>query len=160
MKIKVSKYWWRNLYIMAVLWVIIELVLIYLMIGSIREDKMIVASLMVIYTIICVYAALVPPKVFFMSIEIQENLIKSFLFGGLKCEVFTEREVYYAIFNARESMFTTSKYIAISNEPFHLKKNKRGGNFLGNFDRKKQIILPYNEMTQHLFVIEKWICVN
>ena len=84
MKIKVSKYWWRNLYIMAVLWVIIELVLIYLMIGSIREDKMIVASLMVIYAIICVYAALVPPKVFFMSIEIQEKLIKSFLFGGLK----------------------------------------------------------------------------
>lgn len=160
MKIKVSKYWWKNLYIMTSLWIIIEFVLIYLMIESMREDRIILVSLMVIYTIICIYASFLPPKVFFMTIEMQGKIIKSYLWGKSKCEISVEQTIYYTIFKARESMFTMREYIVLSNEMFYLKSKNREGYFLGNFECKKQVIIPYNEKTKHLLEIEKWICVN
>ena len=120
MKIKLSKYWWGNLYIMLVQWIIMELILLYFLIDSFYEDKIIFGTLMIVWSFLSIYAALSPPIVFFSTIEIQGYLVKSFLFGKLKCQVSLTERVYYVIFNSKESMFRNKTYIDISNKPFEL----------------------------------------
>lgn len=64
MKIKLSKYWWGNLYIMLVQWIIMEIILMYFLIDSFYEDKVIFGTLMIVWSFLSVYAALSPPIVF------------------------------------------------------------------------------------------------
>ena len=160
MKIKLSKYWWGNLYIMLVQWIIMELILLYFLIDSFYEDKIIFGTLMIVWSFLSIYAALSPPIVFFCTIEIQGYLVKSFLFGKLKCQVSLTERVYYVIFNSKESMFRNKTYIAISNKPFEFKVETKGCTFLGYYDKRNQIVVPYNDETKYLFPVEKWININ
>lgn len=164
MKIKLSKYWWGNAYAMLGQWMVCEIMLLYYLIdciriGCIREDRMIFIGLMVMWTVFSIFGALAPPLVFLMTMEIQDNVMKSFLFGRLKCEVFTDKEIYYVIFDGVEAICRHKTYIAVSNELFLFKKEKRC-TFLGYYDKTKQIVFPYDEKTKHLFPIEKWTRVN
>lgn len=82
----------------------------------------------------------------------------------LKCEVFTDRDIFYAIFDCREVNGRINQYIVVSNEMFVFGDRKRTfwseNRFIDYYDRTKQIIFPYDEKTKHLFAIEKWKCVN
>lgn len=160
MKIKLSKYWWGNLYIMLVQWVIMEFILLHFLIDSFHEDKVIFGTLMIVWSFLSVYAALSPPIVFFSTMEIQGYVVKSFLFGKLKCQVSLAERVYYVIFNSKESMFRNKTYIAISNRPFKFKVETKGCTFLGYYDKRNQIVLPYNDETKYLFPVEEWININ
>ena len=54
MKIKLSKYWWGNLYIILVQWVIMELILLYFLIDSFHEDKIIFGTLMIVWSFLSI----------------------------------------------------------------------------------------------------------
>ena len=90
--------------------------------------------------------------------------MKSFLFGKLKCEIDTNKAVYYAIFKCVETNTNKKEYIAISNEFFQYEERKptiwSRNTYIDCYDRTKQIIFPYDEKTKQLFLIEKWNCVN
>lgn len=167
MRIKLSKYWWNNLYLFLVLGTSITIALIWFQLrfvvstGSIPWWVLPLLNSLILLG--CLDAALKPWR-FLMTMEVHEEVWRSFLFGKLKCEIFTNREIYYAIFDCRESLHTTKKYIAISNTFFVCEKRKPSffseNRFIDYYDRTKQIIFPYNETTKHLFSVENWICVN
>lgn len=123
MKIKLSHYWWYNLYFILGLGVIFEIILSYLLIGSTSEEFKMLVGVMLFYCV-CFLDVAFRSWRFLMTMEIKEGAISSFLFGKLKCEVFVDREIFYAIFDCRESLWRTNKYIAISNEIFTCETRK------------------------------------
>ena len=167
MKIKLSKYWWNNLYVFLILGAVIVVSAIWFQVRFVTPTGSIpwwvIPSLAGLMFLGCMDAALHSWR-FLMTMEVHENGWCAFLFGKLKCEVSAKQEVYYAIFDCRESQHTTEKYIAVSNSFFVYEKRRPGfwseNRFIDYYDRTKQIIFPYNETTQCLFSIENWICVN
>lgn len=166
-RVKLSKYWWGNFYLFAVFGVCIVVATIWFQLRYVIATGSIpwwmlpaIAGLMLLG---CVDAALKPWR-FLMTMEVHEDVYRAFLFGKLKCEVSAKQRIYYSIFDCRESLYTTRKYIVISNTVFECNKRKPSffseNRFIDSYDRTCQIIFPYNEMTQHLFAIESWILVN
>lgn len=124
MKIKLSEYWWANLYFVFGLGVISEILLVkYLLIDCSREDLKVFISLMVILAVFFLDAALKPWK-FLMTMKVCDGVFRSYLFGKLKCEVYTDKKIYYAILSCRESLCFTRKYIVVSNETFECYEKK------------------------------------
>lgn len=163
MRIKLSRHYWFLLRIMFGVGIVIEMNLLYSIIGTSREDLFWGISLMVIYALIITSVALMPWK-YLMTMTINGNIMQSFLFGKLRCEIDTNKVVYYAIFKCLETNTNKKNYIAISNEVFCYEERKATlwsrNTYIDCYDRTKQIIFPYDEKTKQLFPIEKWICVN
>ena len=90
------------------------------------------------------------------TIQIEDNVIRSRLSGKVACEVFTDQDVYYAIFESDLFQGVRSKgtYIILSNEPFE--KDRVIGKKGVRYDTSKQIVLPYNEKTMPLLPVEYW----
>ena len=143
--------------------VVVEIDLLYSVVHSSREDLVWGISFMVAYAIIISGVALMPWK-YLMTMEINDNIMRSFLFGRLKCEIDTNKVVYYAIFKCLESNTNTRNYIVISNEIFQYEEKKATmwsrNTYIDRYDRTKQIIFPYDDKTKFLFPIENWIKVN
>ena len=93
------------------------------------------------------------------TIQIEDNVIRSRLSGKVACEVFTDQDVYYAIFESDLFQGVRSKgtYIILSNEPFE--KDRVIGKKGVRYDTSKQIVLPYNEKTMPLLPVENWQAV-
>ena len=90
------------------------------------------------------------------TIRIEDNVIRSRLSRKVACEVFTDQDVYYAIFESDLFQGVRSKgtYIILSNEPFE--KDRVIGKKGVRYDTSKQIVLPYNEKTMPLLPVENW----
>ena len=100
-------------------------------------------------------------------VKIHENEIESYLFNKKLCKVDYDKKIYYVIFQAKENTTTTKKYIAISNKWFEYQekswmrlRQSDDRPFLGSYDVKEQIVIPYNEKTILLLPIEEWHLVN
>ena len=164
LKVKMSRYYWIALYVFLIMGSIVEIGLtcFFLRYGSF-EDPVLDIFFMLFIPLMLGFVALLPWK-YLMTMQVEETVIRSFLFGKLKCEVYTNREVYYALFRCRETNTNSRDYIAISNEMFIYKEGKRTfwstNTFIDRYDRTKQIIFPYDEKTKHLFPLEKWTRVN
>ena len=164
-KIKLSTYWWNNFYFSLGLGLLAEVMIIFFEMNYVSPDE---EYRLLLWAMPFVAAAFLDvafhPWRFLMTMEINDGVIRSFLFGKLKCEVFTDKEIFYAVFDCRESSFATKKYIAISNEKFVYEERQPSlfseNRFIDYYDRTKQIILPYNENTKHLFRVNHWICVS
>ena len=91
-------------------------------------------------------------------------IIRSFIFGKLKCEVNMEHKVFYVVFKCNESNTNTKTYIAMSNDKFTYEEKKRSfwstKTFIDYCDMNKIIVCPYDEKTKKLFPVEKWIDVK
>ena len=164
MKLKLSKFYWINLYTALGICFIVEIGLYTLFREATGETIILKWCLMLFYILICVFFAFSRWK-YLLTLKIDEKTFSSFLFGKLKCKVFMEREIYYVLFKCRESNTNTKHYIAISNECFDYKEKKNifnwpGRTFVDCHDISRIIILPYNKKTKHLCTIEKWTNIN
>ena len=159
MKIKMSKQWWVNLYVLMGAWIMAEVFLFVLFMMSSYEDPIMIGVMMVALTVACICAPFSIPLVVYTIIELNEGMIKASLFGKKMCEVSLKEMVYYAIFESKVSITPTKKYIAISNSPFSYTTAEQGRFFL-DYDRNKQILVPYNEKTRTLVLNPNWVHVN
>ena len=89
-------------------------------------------------------------------IQIEENVIHSCLSRKVVCEVFTDQDVYYAVFESDlfQGVRSRGTYIILSNEPFE--KDQVIGKKGVRYDTSRQIVLPYNEKTMPLLPVEYW----
>lgn len=163
MRIKLSRHYWMLFRIILLVGTVVELNLLYSIIGDSGPDLVWEIGLMLIYALIFCGIALLPWK-YLMIMEIDNNIMNAYLFGKLKCTIDTDKVVYYAIFSCAETNRNKKTYIAISNDLFQYEEKKATllskNTYIDRYDRKKQIIFPYDEKTKFLFSIEKWICVN
>ena len=90
------------------------------------------------------------------TLYVEEDVIRSCLLGKMRCEIRTDRDVYYAIFESDLFQGVRSKgtYLILSNEPFE--KDRVIGKKGVRHDTFKQIVLPYNEKTMSLLPVENW----
>ena len=98
----------------------------------------------------------VPYRKKMAAITIEENVIRSRLFGKMACEVFTDWDVYYTVFESDlfQGVRSRGTYIILSNEPFE--KEQVIGQKGVRYDASRQIVLPYTEKTMPLLPVEYW----
>ena len=165
MRMKLSPYWWNNLYFLFSIGIVAEIFMLwfYFRYCASGNEPPYAFVFMILIALAIVSTALAPWR-FLMTMELRVEVFRAFLFGKLKCEVFTDKEIYYAIFKCYESATVIKTYIAISNEMFQCNKKKptfwSANRFIDYYDREKQIIFPYTEETKHLFATSKWTCIN
>ena len=153
-KVKLSSYWWANFWVLIGLTLAAEVGFLLLM-GEFLLFPVVLLTLMFLV------GALHPWR-FLMTMDIRDGVYRSYLFGRLKCEVFTDRPVYYALLEFDEHYSIVKPYIAISNHPFQIKSRDtslfplRSMRFIDYYDRKSVILFPRNEQTTELFHTEKW----
>lgn len=158
MKIKLCPQLRLNMYFCIGLSIVYYLVLVYLFSGvgfSIVRDLPGLALLVLLCGLLPVLYW-IPYRKKLATIQIEENVIRSRLFGKVECEVCIDRDVYYAIFESDLFQGVRSKgiYIILSNEPFACDQviGKKGV----LYDTSRQIVLPYNEKTMPLLPVENW----
>ena len=90
------------------------------------------------------------------TIQIEENVIRSCLNRKVECEICTDRDVYYTVFESDlfQGVRSRGTYIILSNEPFE--KDRVTGKKCVRYDSSRQIVLPYNEKTMPLLPVENW----
>lgn len=165
MKIKLSQYWWNNLYLSLGLGFLTEVLILYFELNYVSPDEEFRLLLWAMpFVAVAFLDVAFHPWRFLTTMEIDGNVIRSFLFGKLQCEVFTDKEIYYAVFDCRESSFSTKKYIAISNEKFFFTERKPSlfseNRFIDYYDRNKLIILPYNDAVIESISMDHWTCIS
>ena len=157
-KWKLSPYWWANFWFLSAVAIATEIWFL-LLAGELLLFPMVLIALMFLI------GALHPWR-FLMTTEVQEGGFRSFLFGRLCCQVFTDRPVYYAVLEFDEHFSIDKPYIAISNHPFRVKPRQTDGlplrsdRFIDYYDRNAVILFPRNEQTEGLFPLERWHRVN
>ena len=158
MKIKLAPHLQINVYFCLGLSIAYYLILVYLFAGV---GFAIVRDLpgLAIFVLICGLVPVlywIPYRKKLATIQIEDNVIRSRLSGKVACEVFTDQDVYYAIFESDLFQGVRSKgtYIILSNEPFE--KDRVIGKKGVRYDTSKQIVLPYNEKTMPLLPVENW----
>ena len=153
-KVKLSSYWWANFWVLLGLILAAEVGFLLLM-GEFLLFPVVLLTLMFL-------VGAFHPWRFLMTMDIQDGVYRSYLFGRLKCEVFTDRPVYYALLEFDEHYSIVKPYIAISNHPFQIKPRDtslfplRSTRFIDYYDRNAVILFPRNEQTTELFHTEKW----
>lgn len=153
-KMKLSGYWWANFWFLFCLTIAAEL-------GFLMLLGEVLLLPMVLFPLIFLVGALHPWR-FLMTMEIREGVFRSFLFGRLCCQVYTDRPVYYALLEFDEHFSIDKPYIAISNHPFRVKPRQtdrmplRSDRFIDYYDRNAVILFPRNAQTEGLFPLERW----
>lgn len=158
MKIKLAPHLQINVYFCLGLSIVYYLVLVYLFydIGfAIVRDLPGLAFLVLICGLLPVLYW-IPYRKKLATIQIEENVIQSRLFGKMECEVCTDRDVYYTVFESDlfQGVRSRGTYIILSNESFE--KDQVIGKKGVRYDTSKQIVLPYNEKTMPLLPVEYW----
>ena len=160
MKVRLSNFYWSVFCYMVFCLIVVQSMCLYWSWGVSKED--IITNMLVVFPhyILLPWIALQRWK-FLTTIQIDENRIRSFLFGRLKCEVDVQKKVYYRVFKCIETHNQPRDYIAISNEEFAYVEKKRSNWYNNSFidccDIKRIIILPYDKQSiKSLLHIEEW----
>ena len=165
MKIYLSSYWRKSNLFVCVMIIFITIMSIYLLITGNSDDYKWIALFTGFYIGFFLFFLLKSYR-FITYVKIFENGIESYLFNKKLGKVDYDKAIYYVIFQAKENTTTTKKYIAISNgifEYFNVSVrlfpwDKKP--FLGSYNVKKQIVMPYDEKTIPLLPIEEWHLIN
>ncbi len=81
------------------------------------SDDIVIILLTIFY--LGLFSFFMLPSVRLMTdVKINEDEIASYLFKKSLCKVDRKERIYYAVFDGRENLTITKKYIAISNKPF------------------------------------------
>ena len=167
MKVKLAPQLWRDLWLCTALGLGGFLFLVYVFFGPVdvfdREDAAV--GVLLALANLCFVLPWVVHRKMLVTIQIEDNVIRSWRFGKMKCEIRTDREMYYTIFE--DFTFTGAKcrasYIVLSNEPFMFFQcaGSKGVLDLDHpsaslYDMSKQIIAPYNKKTIPLLPVENW----
>ena len=158
MKIKLAPQLRLNMHFCIGLSIVYYLVLVYLFydIGfAIVRDLPGLAFLVLICGLVPMLYW-IPYRKKLAMIQIEENVIHSCLSRKVVCEVFTDQDVYYAVFESDlfQGVRSRGTYIILSNEPFE--KDQVIGKKGVRYDTSRQIVLPYNEKTMPLLPVEYW----
>ena len=166
MKIVLSSYWRKNNLAMCFLMMCAIVLSVQLQsVSNPNEDKGIIL-------VTCIYIGIpliLMIRAFRMMtyVKVNKDGIESYLFRKRLCKVDYYNPIYYAVFTAVESKYTSNKYIAISNKKFEYRdvsplrllpgKEKP---FLASYDVKNQIVMPYDEKTNSLLQTKAWHELN
>ena len=158
MTIKLAPQLRLNMHFCIGLSIVYYLILVYLFSGvgfTIVRDLPGLAFLVLICGLVPVLYW-IPCRKKLATIRIEDNVIRSWLSRKVECEVCTDGDVYYAIFDSDLFQGVRSKgtYIILSNDPFA--KDQVIGKKGVRYDTSKQIVLPYNEKTMPLLPVEYW----
>ena len=100
-------------------------------------------------------------------VKVNKDGIESYLFRKRLCKVDYNNPIYYAVFTAVESKYTSNKYIAISNKMFECREISplrlllgKEKSFLASYDVRNQIVMPYDEKTISLLQTKDWHAIN
>lgn len=100
---------------------------------------------------------------FFTYIIDKKDSYESFLFKKSLGIIDKFRPICYVTFWGVEGTFSKRKYIVLANEPFEYQKNCSLRIFpwdkkplLVSYNVKKQIVMPYNEVTKPILETDKW----
>ncbi len=157
-RIKLSTNMWVDFYVMAALWLVLGLALIWIFFfleDMLLPELLTRIGLMSLFGL-SMYWGFREYRKFLLTMEIEETAIRSYLFDTVKCEVSLERDVYYALVN----VYNVGKCIAISNEWFEWRKRKSG--WMKDFvtmdqvDISSMILLPYHERVAYSLPVEDW----
>ena len=157
-KLKLSHYWWANFWFLFGVMLTAEVGFL-LLAGEILWIPVVLIALMFLI-------GTFHPWRFLMTMEAREGVFRSFLFGRLCCQVYTDRPVYYALLEFDEHFSIDKPYIAISNHPFRVRPRQtdrmplRSDRFIDYYDRNAVILFPRNPQTEGLFPLERWHRVN
>ena len=167
MKVKLAPQLRLNIWFCAALSLGYYLYLIYLFSGPgiymVRELPVIVVW-MVLFGLwpVCFW---LPNRKKLAEIWIEGNVIRSVLFGKIRCEICMDQDVYYTVFenDMFQGVRQWGRYIIISNEPFMYSECAGAMEHLDTvlqsavrYDETRQIILPYDKRTTPLLSVEKW----
>ena len=163
-KLTLSPYYWANFWFFLILTIAVEagLVWMYLNWELSAEDLLWIPVVFMPAMVLVFLLTALHPWRFLMTMQVDDGVIRSHLFGRLKCEVFTDRPVYYALLEFDEHYSIVKPYIAISNHPFHIKPRDtspfplRSTRFIDYYDRNAVILFPRNEQTRRVFPLEQW----
>lgn len=166
MKVALSSYWRKNYIFMSVVVIfMITMAIRLLSVSNPNNDKWII-GLAVSYIGMFLFLTLKSYR-FMTYVKIHENEIESYIFNKRLCKVCYDKVVYYVIFDARESSISRKKYIAVSNKRFEYQETSGirllpsdNKPFLGSYDVKKQIVIPYDEKIISILPIEKWYMIG
>lgn len=93
----------------------------------------------------------------------KKDSYESFLFKRSLCIIDKSRPIYYVTFWGVEGTFSKREYIVLANEPFEYQNNCPLRIFpwdkkplLVSYNVKKQIVMPYNEVTKSILETDKW----
>lgn len=119
MKIKLSTYWWRNLYVSIAACILILIIDLHYLKRAVQyqlfdgEDGFILKLVLCIVPLIfvCVFldVGILQPRKFLRVINVDDKMFTSTFFGRQKCEVNRHKQIYYAIFDCKESNFGGEK---------------------------------------------------
>ena len=167
MKVKLAPQLWRDLWLCTALELGGFLFLVYAFFGpgDVLDGENAAVGVMLALANMCFLLPWVVHRKMLVTIQIEDNVIRSWRFGKMKCEIHTDREMYYTIFESFN--FPGAKgwasYIVLSNEPFmfHQCAGSKGVLDLDHpsaspYDMSKQIIAPYNQKTIPLLPVENW----
>ena len=133
--------------------------------NPIKVDIVMMSGVIFVYALAALLL-LIMTRRFLTYVKINRDKMESFIFRKSLCKVDCREKVYYAIFDGRESLYSTVKYIAVSNEPFEyydvprFQFFKAKKPFLSTYDIKKVIVVPYHKETIPVLPIEEWINVR
>lgn len=166
MKIILSELWRKEIKA----WLLIEGICVLLSCIWFREDIKLMVFMFLFIFLLSTATQIIVLRCeyrFFTYVIDTENHYKSFLLKKQLCVINKQEKIYYAIFFAKEAMFTRRRFIIISNRPFKYEDRDTIRMFpwdkkplLASYDVRTQIAMPYDEQTKDFIKIEKWICVN
>ena len=157
-----SKYWTHTARFLIIVNVFIVVSIVFFtLINRSLESFIVLGSCALIYILSTMFV-LYCVRRSLTKIHMSLTKYQSFLINKKMACVIPEKSVYYMIFKSPEGVFSTKKFILISNSPFDFKskKNMFSKNLIACYDLHTQILLPFDEHTFKFFDLEKWIKIE
>ena len=161
MKIYLSKYWRINSLVnfCVMIFIIVGTVLFFVWSNDSEDYIMVLAASLYVLILGCI---LVGSKRFHTYVIVEKHEIYSYsLFSKKLCTITTTNPIYYAVFTTPQGL-NTSKFIALSNEPFEYQTTYGVAKvrFIQHYNMEKIIVLPYNIQTIPILNLDEWHKIN
>lgn len=161
-RIVTSVYWKKQTKFIFVIDILIALaVVIFSLVNRDLEMFLVLGGCTLFYILITLLIAFFARRLLTV-VFINESGFRSMLFNKKMAFVNNQEEVYYAVFEEAEGVYSRTKFILISNKIFKYesRKNIFSKSIIGRYDIHSQILMPYNSDTIKFFDFKNWVSVN
>lgn len=161
-RIVTSVYWKKQTKFIFVIDILIALaVVIFSLVNRDLEMFLVLGGCTLFYILITLLITFFARRLLIV-VFINESGFRSMLFNKKMAFVNNQEEVYYAVFEEAEGVYSRTKFILISNKIFKYesRKNIFSKSIIGRYDIHSQILMPYNSDTIKFFDFKNWVSVN
>lgn len=162
MRVVVSPYWNIAMKTLLGIDIFVVLFVVFILVNDYTHEGLLILGG---FSLLCI---LITVWIFFIvrrlltRVYVAEQSFESVFLNKKLCYVNTNKRVYYMVFRCAESVYSSQKFILISNCFFEYKTKEKifSGNIVYSYDINKQILLPYNDKTYYLFDTRNWINIG